>query len=456
MTDKKTSALILAGGLGTRMKSDKPKVLHEICGESLLKHVILNVEDARIEDIGIVVGYRAEMVREMTGEGYEYYLQPEQLGTGHAVMMARKFLEGKSGKTVVLCGDAPLISGEVIDSFIEYAEDNSLDLCVLTAVLDDAKSYGRIIRKDGKLEKIVELKDCDEKQRLVKEVNSGTYIFDTEKLLKHLDDLTTDNAQKEYYITDLIEIFKKSGYSVDAWAAEKGNIIEAANNRAELAKCAKLLREEINTKHMLEGVTIIDPDSTYIERGVTIGKDTVIYPNTIIRKGCVIGKENTIYSSRIENSEIGDGNLIDNCVIKQTKIGSSNNIGPFVHLRPDTDIKNGTRIGNFVEVKNSTVGDNTAVSHLTYIGDGDVGKNGNIGCGVVFVNYDGKNKFRTVVGDNCFIGCNTNLIAPITLGDNVYVAAGSTLTDDVEEGSFAIARARQTAKKENKSRFKKS
>ena len=456
MNSENLQALILAGGLGTRMKSDKPKVLHEICGESLLGHVCLNVRDAGIDDVGIVVGYRADMVREAMGEGYEYYLQEQQLGTGHAVMMARDFLEGKKGKTVVLCGDAPLISGEVIRDFAAFSEENGLDLCVLTAVLDDAKSYGRIVRKDGKLERIVELKDCDDEQKLIREVNSGTYIFDTEKLLKHLDDLSTDNAQKEYYITDLIEIFLENGYSVDAYAASKGNIIEAANNRYELSKCAKLLRDEINMKHMLEGVTIIDPDSTYIERGVTIGADTVIYPNTIIKKGSVIGSENTIYSSRIEGSEIGDANLIDNCVIKKTKIGNGNEIGPYVHLRPDTNITSGTRIGNFVEVKNSTVGENTNVSHLTYVGDGDVGKNGNIGCGVVFVNYDGKNKFRTVIGDDCFIGCNTNLIAPITLGDGVYVAAGSTLTDDVEDGSFAIARSRQVVKKEEKTRFKKS
>lgn len=456
MDKKNTSALILAGGLGTRMKSDKPKVLHEICGETLLGHVILNVEDAGIEDIGIVVGYRADLVKEKTGEKYDYYLQEKQLGTGHAVMMAKDFLEDKDGKTMVLCGDAPLISGDIINEFISYYDEKDLDLCVLTAILDDAKSYGRIIRKDGRLEKIVELKDCDEEQKRVREVNSGTYIFDTKKLMKHLDDLTTDNAQNEYYITDLIEIFKKEGYAVDAYAASGGNIIEAANNRYELSKCAKLMRDEINMAHMLDGVSIIDPDSTYIERGVKIGRETVIYPGTIIRKGCVIGEDNTIYSSRIENSRIGDGNLIDNCVIKSASVGNGNEIGPYVHLRPDADIKDSTRIGNFVEIKNSTVGSNTNVSHLTYVGDGEIGENGNIGCGVVFVNYDGKNKYRTVVGDNCFIGCNTNLIAPITIGDNVYVAAGSTLTDDVEDGSFAIARSRQTVKKEAKKRFKKS
>lgn len=456
MDKKNTSALILAGGLGTRMKSDKPKVLHEICGETLLGHVILNVEDAGIEDIGIVVGYRADLVKEKTGENYDYYLQEKQLGTGHAVMMAKDFLEDKDGKTMVLCGDAPLISGDIINEFISYYDEKDLDLCVLTAILDDAKSYGRIIRKDGRLEKIVELKDCDEEQKRVREVNSGTYIFDTKKLMKHLDDLTTDNAQNEYYITDLIEIFKKEGYAVDAYAASGGNIIEAANNRYELSKCAKLMRDEINMAHMLDGVSIIDPDSTYIERGVKIGRETVIYPGTIIRKGCVIGEDNTIYSSRIENSRIGDGNLIDNCVIKSASVGNGNEIGPYVHLRPDADIKDSTRIGNFVEIKNSTVGSNTNVSHLTYVGDGEIGENGNIGCGVVFVNYDGKNKYRTVVGDNCFIGCNTNLIAPITIGDNVYVAAGSTLTDDVEDGSFAIARSRQTVKKEAKKRFKKS
>lgn len=441
------SSLILAGGLGTRMKSDKPKVLHEICGESLLKHVILNVEESGIEDIGVVVGYKADTVKEMTGDKYSYYLQEEQLGTGHAVMMARKFLEGKTGKVVVLCGDAPLINKDIINDFIDYSNDNNLDLCVLTALLDDAKSYGRIVRKSGKLERIVELKDANKEEAEIKEVNSGSYIFDIQKLLKHLDDLSTDNAQKEYYITDMIEIFKNNGYNVDAYATKDGSIVEAANNRYELSRCEELFREKINKELMLEGVSIIDPKSTYIDRDVKIGIDTVIYPNTIIKKGSIIGKGNVIYSSRIENSTIGDNNKIDNCVIVDAKVSNENQIGPYVHLRPNANIKNNTRLGNFVEVKNSSIGNGTKVSHLTYVGDGDIGENTNVGCGVVFVNYDGKNKYRTKVGNNCFVGCNVNLVAPINIEDNVYIAAGSTLTEDVEKDALAIARSRQTVKK---------
>lgn len=444
------SALILAGGLGTRMKSEKPKVLHEICGETLLKHVILNVEEANIDDIGVVVGYKADMVKEVTGEKYSYYLQEEQLGTGHAVMMAKEFLKNKKGKILVLCGDAPLINKNVINDFINYTNKNNLDLCVLTAILDDAKSYGRIVRKDDRLEKIVELKDANEEQANIKEVNSGTYIFDVEKLLKHLDELSTNNAQKEYYITDMIEIFKNNGYNVDAFAAKESSIVEAANNRYELSKCEELLREEINKQHMLEGVTIINPKATYIDRNVKIGVDTVIYPNTIIKKGSIIGERNEIYASRIENSCIGDENKIDNCVITDAKVSNKNQIGPYVHLRPNADIKDGTRLGNFVEVKNSTIGNGTKVSHLTYVGDGEIGENTNVGCGVVFVNYDGKNKYKTKVGNNCFVGCNVNLVAPITIEDNVYIAAGSTLTDDVEKNSLAIARSRQTIKKDYK------
>ena len=444
------SALILAGGLGTRMKSEKPKVLHEICGETLLKHVILNVEEANINDIGVVVGYKADMVKEMTGEKYSYYLQEEQLGTGHAVMMAKDFLKNKKGKILVLCGDAPLINKNVINDFINYTDENSLDLCVLTAILDDAKSYGRIVRKDDRLEKIVELKDANEEQANIKEVNSGTYIFDVEKLLKHLDELSTNNAQKEYYITDMIEIFKNNDYNVDAFAAKESSIVEAANNRYDLSKCEELLREEINKQHMLEGVTIINPKATYIDRNVKIGVDTVIYPNTIIKKGSIIGERNEIYASRIENSCIGDENKIDNCVITDAKVSNQNQIGPYVHLRPNADIKDGTRLGNFVEVKNSTIGNGTKVSHLTYVGDGEIGENTNVGCGVVFVNYDGKNKYKTKVGNNCFVGCNVNLVAPITIEDNVYIAAGSTLTDDVEKNSLAIARSRQTIKKDYK------
>lgn len=443
------SALILAGGLGSRMKSDKPKVLHEICGYSLLKHVILNLEEANINDIGIVVGYKSDLVKKETGENYNYYLQEEQLGTGHAVMMAKNFLKGKKGKVLVLCGDAPLIDKDILESFSQNSIDKNLDLCVLTAILEDAKTYGRIIRNnENKLEKIVEFKDLPKDKKDVKEVNSGTYIFDCEKLLKHLDDLSTNNAQKEYYITDLIEIFKNNGYNVDAYVADEPNIIEAANTRYELSKCEEILRDKINKNLMLSGVTIIDPKNTYIDRNVEIGVDTVIYPNTIVKNGSKIGKNNIIYSSRIHDSIIGDGNKIDNCVITQAKVSNNNQIGPYVHLRPNADILDNTRLGNFVEVKNSKIGNGTKVSHLTYVGDGEIGENTNVGCGVVFVNYDGEKKFRTKIGNNCFVGCNVNLVAPIEIEDNVYIAAGSTLTDDVEQDSLAIARSRQVVKKD--------
>lgn len=441
-------ALVLAGGLGTRMKSDKAKVLHEICGYSLISHVVMNLQETGLtkENIGIVVGHQAEDVKSNTENKYNYFLQEKPLGTGHALIVSSDFFKDAKGKLLVLCGDAPLIDHECINEFVNYAEDEDLDLAVLTAKLDNPAMYGRIIRNGNSLEKIVEYKDASTSERKVNEINSGTYLFDMEKLAAHINDLDNNNTQKEYYLTDMVEIFIKSGYRAGACITSNNNIVQAANNRYELSQCEEIMREKINKNHMISGVTIKDKNATYIDRNVEIGVDTVIYPNTIIEKNTKIGKENIIYASRIANSVIENGNKIDNCVINDSSIANNTKIGPYTQLRPGSIVGNDVKLGNFVEVKNSTLGENTKVSHLTYVGDGKVGKNTNIGCGVVFVNYDGEKKSLTEIGDDCFIGCNTNLVAPITVEDGVYVAAGSTLTEDVPKDNLAIARARQVNK----------
>lgn len=455
MDNKNLSALVLAGGMGTRMKSDKPKVLHEILGKSLIEHVLLNLKTSGIYDIGVVIGYGAEEVKNKLSDGYSFFFQEKQLGTGHAVMVSEEFLKEKNGKIIIMCADAPLVDSDIISEFVNYNEKTNADCSVLTARLPDPASYGRIIRNGEKLKKIVELKDANEEEQGINEVNSGTYIFDIQKLYKHLKDLSTNNAQNEYYLTDMIEIFNQNKYEVNAYCTDDNDIINAVNNRYELNNCLKLMQKKTNKKHMLSGVTIMGDESVYIDTDVKIGKDTIIYPGTILQNGTIIGNGNTIYSSRINNSIIGNGNTIDNSLIESAKIGDNNQIGPYTHIRPKSDIKNNIRLGNFVEIKNTSIGNDTKVSHLTYIGDGKVGENTNFGCGVVFANYDGENKYLTTIGDNCFIGCNTNLIAPVNVGNNVDIAAGSTINKDIPDNSYAIARAKQEKERENRRKRKK-
>lgn len=440
------SAIVLAAGLGTRMKSDIPKVLHEICGSSLVEHVLKNLEESDIQSIAVITGYKHEMVSQKLGTSYEYYYQERQLGTAHAVMQAKEFLTKNKGRVLVLCGDAPLQDSECLLAFTDYCEKNQLDLGILTARLSDPAGYGRIVRKDGKLQKIVEKKDCSSEEILINEINSGTYCFDSEKLLECLAEIKTDNAQGEYYLTDAVEIFIKKNYRVDAFVSPNPDIIKAANNLYELYECEKTMRENINKKHMINGVRMIDAAATYIDRDVTIEAGTMIYPNTIISGRTKIGKNNTIIASRIDNCEIGDNNEIDTSTLESSTVADDVHIGPYAHLRPNCIIKDRVKIGNFVEVKNSLINEDSKASHLTYIGDGEIGRDVNLGCGIVFVNYDGKHKHKTIIEDGAFIGCNVNLIAPIKIGRNAFVAAGSTISEDVEENALVIARSKSIVK----------
>lgn len=438
-------ALILAAGQGTRIKSDIPKVLHKVCGKEMVNHVIDTMRKAKIDDVNVIIGKGSELVKEKTStKNVSYSLQEKQLGTGHAVKSAINFLKDKKGIVGVFCGDAPLIKNETVESLFKSHLDNNNGATLLSSLIQDPTGYGRVIRdNNGEVLKIVEHKDCTKEELLVNEMNSAIYCFDIELLLSSLDKLSDNNSQGEYYLTDVIGILKEEGKKVGALVIDYEETI-GVNSRVQLAEAEGVLRDRINTKHMINGVTLIDPKSTYIGDDVEIGKDTVIYPNNILEGNTIIGEGVVLYpNSRISNSVVLNNVEIQSSVILDSKIGENTTVGPFAYIRPQSIIGNNARIGDFVEIKKSTIGNNTKVSHLTYIGDASVGENCNFGCGTVVVNYDGKTKNETIIGDNSFIGCNTNLVSPVNIGDNTYIAAGSTITNDVNEGELAIARARQ-------------
>ncbi|GAA0078544.1 bifunctional UDP-N-acetylglucosamine diphosphorylase/glucosamine-1-phosphate N-acetyltransferase GlmU [Clostridium sp. CTA-5] len=437
-------ALVLAAGQGKRIKSEIPKVLHKVCGKEMVIHVIDTIRKAGIDDVNVIVGNGAELVKERTKiKNVNYSLQSEQLGTGHAVQCASEFLKGKKGIVAVFTGDTPLIKESTIKSLLETHIENNNSATILTSIVEDPTGYGRIIRDGNEVLKIVEHKDCNEEELKVNEMNAAIYCFDIESLYESLGKLSNNNKQGEYYLTDVIEILKSQGKTIGAFVTDFEETI-GVNSRVQLAQAEEILKNRINLKHMENGVTLIDPKATYIGIDVEIGKDTIIYPNNILEGCTVIGSNCMIYqNSRIKDSNIGNEVDIQSSVILDSSIGDNTTVGPFAYLRPETKVGKKARIGDFVEIKKSTIGDGTKVSHLTYIGDAEVGKGCNFGCGTVVVNYDGKNKYKTIIGDHSFIGCNTNLVSPVEVEDNTYIAAGSTITSDVKEGDLAVARAKQ-------------
>lgn len=438
-------ALILAAGQGTRIKSDIPKVLHKVCGKEMVNHVIDNMRKASIEDVNVIIGKGAELVKKETeSRKVSYSLQEEQLGTGHAVKCAAEFLKGKKGTVLIFAGDAPLTKETTIKELIKYHEENNNSATLLSALVEDPTGYGRIIRdENGQVLKIVEHKDCNEEELKVNEMNAAMYCFDIEDLINALEKISNDNVQGEYYLTDAIGIVKEEGKKVGAVVTDYEDTI-GVNSRAQLAEAEEILRNRINRIHLDNGVTLIDPRSTYIGADVVIGKDTILYPNTILEGNTKIGQRCTILqNTRIKDSIIENGATIESSVILESKVGENTNVGPFAYIRPESSIGNNVKIGDFVEIKKASIGNETKVAHLTYIGDAEVGSGCNFGCGTVVVNYDGKKKHKTIIGDNSFIGCNTNLVSPVKVGDNTYIAAGSTITNEVSEGDLAIARAKQ-------------
>lgn len=405
-------AVVLAAGKGTRMKSNKSKLVHKIYGKELVKRVVETAEKSDIKDIISVVGYKKEEVQKVLGDSVKYAYQEEMLGTGHAVLQAEEYLEGRKGKVVVLNGDVPIIRPETIKKLIEKSTKNKEYATVLTAIYNNPTGYGRIIRDDGgNVKEIVEEKDLSEEQKSNKEINAGIYCFDIEELLKALKELKPNNAQGELYLTDVVKIMNDKGLKTGAVIVKDNTEILGVNDRMQLELLTKVLKMRINQYHMQNGVTIEDIDNTYIYDDVEIGMDTVIHPNTTIKNDVVIG----------ENCEIG----------------------PNAYIREGCRLADTVKIGSFVEIKKAIIGEGAKVPHLSYMGDCEIGGKTNIGCGTITCNYDGFNKSKTIIGEHSFIGSNTNLVAPVTLGENTFVAAGSTITNDVPKDALAIARERQ-------------
>lgn len=442
------NAIILAAGKGTRMKSEENKCMQKIMGKPMLAYLVDTLKSIKVDNIVIVVGYKQESIRDYFKDTVQYVEQQEQLGTAHAVMQA-KSLEDIEGDTVILGGDAPLIKADTLKELFEYSKN--YNLTILSTEYEDPARYGRIIRDENNgFLAIKEAKDCDENQILIKEVNSGIYCVDNKKLWEILPLIKNDNKQKEYYITDIVELFREKDYTAEAKLIRENQQLMGIDHRLSQAIATKIKQQEINNKHLENGVCLIDPNNTYIEEDVVIAKDTTIYPNVLLKGNTKIGSNVTLLSGcEITSSEIGDGCLIDNSKIIDCKLGENTNVGPMAHLRGNCEIGNECRIGNFVEMKKTIFGNGSKCAHLSYIGDSEVGKKVNIGCGVVTVNYDGKNKHKTIIKDGAFIGSNCNLVAPIVVGKNALVAAGSTIYKDVEDGDMAIARSFQ----ENKAGF---
>ena len=437
--------VILAAGKGTRMKSVLPKVLHQVGGKPMVQHVLDAARMAGARRNIVVVGFGAEFVRSALRGDAEIVVQEEQLGTGHAVRMAEPLLSDERGTVMVLCGDTPLLTGALLTRLYQAHQETGAKATVLTAMMPDATGYGRIIRAaDGTVEKIVEEKDATEEERAGKEVNSGIYCFSARDLFSALREVGCDNAQGEYYLPDVLSILRRRGEKIWAVAAEDYEETLGVNSRVQLAGAEKILRRRKNLALMENGVTLMDPETTFIDAEVSVGKDTVIYPFTWIEgassvgEGCVLGP-----SSRFSDTKIGHEVTAQFVYAHECEIGDGAMVGPYVHLRPQTKLAAQVRVGNFVEVKNSSIGEGSKLPHLQYIGDCDMGSGVNMGCGTITVNYDGKEKHRTTIGNGAFVGCNSNLVAPVTVAEGAYVAAGSTITKDVPPNQLAVARARQ-------------
>ena len=440
-------AVVMAAGDGEKMKSKHSKVVHRAAGKPLISWVADALNGIGAKEQLYIVGYRQEEVREVIGEEVAFVLQEQQLGTGHAVMQAAPFLEGRNGVTVVVPGDAPMISKETLQNALESFIKNGDDALVITAKTLNPTGYGRILRDSkGRICKIVEENEAANEVKKINDINSSFYFFKTPILLSVLGKLAAHNTRLHYYLTDSIETMINEGYKIGEYMTDFDEV-RGVNDRIELQYAAKLLNQRICRRLMLNGVQIIDPASTWIDERVEIAWDTVIRPNTVLRGNTVIGEDCIIGpQTRLENVTVGNETSIVESVASDCRIGNGCSLGPFSHIRPQSILEDKITIGAFVEVKNSHIGDYTRARHLTYIGDSKVGKNVNFGCGTVTCNYDGQDKMDCRIGNNVFIGGNSNLVSPVFLRDDSYVAAGSTITEDVPSLSLAIARTPQTNK----------
>lgn len=450
----KRFAIILAAGKGTRMKSKVNKMLHPVMGQPMVSYPVEAATRAGAEEIISILGVDAEMVQDYLGDRSQFAYQDEQLGTAHAVMQAADLLEGKEGTTLVICGDTPLISNETIENLYNYHEQTKAKATILTAMADDPFSYGRVLRsEDGTVTKIVEQKDATEEEKQVREINTGTYCFDNKALFEALKQVDNNNAQGEYYLPDLIEILKGQGEIVSAYSMTDMADSLGVNDRTALAKANQLMKQRINQQHMLAGVTLIDPDNTYIEAGIEIGPDTTIEPGVYLKGQTTIGSNVTIgMGSVITDSQIADDVTIISSHITEATVGQYSDIGPNSRLRKGAILEDNVHIGNYVEVKNATLKSGVKAGHHAYIGDATIGERVNVSCGVIFANYDGINKHHSVIEADVFIGSNVTIVSPVTVQAGAFLAAGSTINQDVAADALAIARSRQ----ENKADYVKN
>jgi bifunctional UDP-N-acetylglucosamine pyrophosphorylase/glucosamine-1-phosphate N-acetyltransferase len=429
------------------MRSGTPKLLHAVCGRPILLHAIHTVAALGPVQTAVVVGDEEPQMREaLEGLSVAIVRQQEPLGTGHAVLQARSLLASHDGPVLVLNGDHPLYRPTTLARVVEKFVESRADLVLLTGEFPETPPYGRILRgTDASIDRIVEESDADEAVREIREVNLGVYVARGEFFLRALEEVGNENAQGEYFLTDVVEVALRGGYRVESVSVEDWTEALGVNDRADLALAEATLRRRIAHDWMVRGVTIADPDQTYIDADCEIGEDTALEPGSVLRAATRIGSRCRISAGAvIDDSTLGDDVVIKpHCFIESSVIGSGCELGPSAHLRPAVVLEDNVRIGNFVEVKNSRIGRGTKADHLSYIGDADVGSGVTIGCGAITVNYDGKTKERTVIGDGAFVGCNANLIAPVTVEAGAYIAAGSTITKDVPEGALGVARARQ-------------
>ena len=448
---KPLASIILAAGKGTRMKSALIKVLHPVAGDPMIVWPVTAAREAGSDTIVLVIGHQANAVQGTFRGAADIRcaMQEEQLGTGHAVACALDALAGFRGTVLILCGDTPLLRPETLKNMLAYHDDNQAAITVLTALMDEPYGYGRVVRDDsGRVTRIVEQKDADLEELEIREINSGIYCMDSDFLFANIKGIGNDNAQGEYYLTDLLALAVRKGLTCLALPTADPDEIMGVNDRVQLADAGRILRRRINRDHMLNGVTIIDPEATYIDQGVAIGADTTIHPGCQIGGGTVIGSGCEIEQCvSISGCRIGDDCHIKAAsVLEDSELGEDVAVGPMAHLRPGTVLAKKVKIGNFVETKKIVMGEGSKASHLTYLGDAEIGRNVNIGCGTITCNYDGINKHRTVIGDDVFIGSDVQLVAPVTIGRNSLVAAGTTVTADVPPDSLALSRTPQINK----------
>lgn len=445
----KKYSLILAAGKGTRMETDLPKCGYPILRKPMINYIVESMEQSQIDESVVVIGHKGEVIQEILGESVSYVTQSEQLGTGHAVLQAKEFFKDKQGLIFIIPGDVPLIGPHLIDKILNSHLEMGNDLTIFSMELDYPKGYGRILRDEFRqVVKIIEERDCNEYEKQIKEVNTGIFVANSDKLFAVLDKVKINESKGEYYLTDIVELMHKD-YKVNTILARHAHETMGVNDLYSVSIAEKHIRNRVNKEFMLSGVSIVNPetvtlgDTIKIEKGAIILPNTTITGTTVIKSGAIIGP-----NTEIHNSYIAENSTVKHSLVYDSKVGANTTVGPFAHLRDGTEIGNHNRVGNFVEIKNSKTKDDTKAAHLAYIGDSEVGRSVNFGAGSITVNYDGIKKHKTIIGDSVFIGCNVNLIAPLEIGNDVFLAAGSTVVKNVPSGTLTIARSRQINKED--------